>query len=112
MFILMVFNDYDEEELIYIGFFNLIKDILEYTNHIIKYSKEQIRHNYNNNKERINKKIECECGRIIIKRMIKKHLKTDIHDKCLFIKNNNIQIENNNNNENEKKLHNGIVIFK
>jgi len=38
MFILMVFNDYDEEELIYIGFFNLIKDILEYTNHIIKYS--------------------------------------------------------------------------
>lgn len=74
--------------------------------------KEQIRHNYNNNKERINKKIECECGRIIIKRMIKKHLKTNIHDKCLFIKNNNIQIENNNNNENEKKLHNGIVIFK
>jgi choline kinase len=38
MFILMVFNDYDEQELIYIGFFNLIKDILEYTNHIIKYS--------------------------------------------------------------------------
>jgi len=38
MFILIVFNDYDEEELIYIGFFNLIKDILEYTNHIIKYS--------------------------------------------------------------------------
>jgi len=38
MFILMVFNDYDEEELIYIGFFNLIKDILEYTNNIIKYS--------------------------------------------------------------------------
>lgn len=74
--------------------------------------KEQIRHNYHNNKERINKKIECECGRIIIKRMIKKHLKTNIHDKCLFIKNNNIQIENNNNNENEKKLHNGIVIFK
>ena len=38
MYILMVFNDYDEEELIYVGFFNLIKDILEYTNHIIKYS--------------------------------------------------------------------------
>ena len=38
MYILMVFNDYDERELIYVGFFNLIKDILEYTNHIIKYS--------------------------------------------------------------------------
>jgi len=72
--------------------------------------KEQIRHNYNNNKERINKKIECECGRIIIKRMIKKHLKTNIHDKCLFIKNKHI--ENNNNNENEKIIHNGFVNFK
>ena len=38
MFILMVFNDYDERELIYLGFFNLIKDILNYTDHIIKYS--------------------------------------------------------------------------
>lgn len=38
MFILLVFNDYDEEDLIYIGFFNLIKDILQYTNNIIKYS--------------------------------------------------------------------------
>ncbi len=72
--------------------------------------KEQIRHNYNNNKERINKKIECECGRVIIKRMIKKHLKTNIHDKCLFIKNKHI--ENNNNNENKKIIHNGIVNFK
>ena len=38
MYILMVFNDYDEQVLIYIGFFNYIKDILEFTNHIIKYS--------------------------------------------------------------------------
>ena len=38
MYVLMVFNDYDEQELIYIGFFNYIKDILEFTNHIIKYS--------------------------------------------------------------------------
>ena len=46
MFILMVFNDYDEQELIYIGFFNLIKDILEYTNHIIKYSDVKLINHY------------------------------------------------------------------
>lgn len=74
--------------------------------------KAQMKDNYNNNKERINKKVKCNCGRIVIKRMLKKHLSTDIHAKCILIKNNNIQIENNNNNENEKKLHNGIVIFK
>ena len=34
----MVFNDYDEKDLIYVGFFNLIKDILQFTNNVIKYS--------------------------------------------------------------------------
>lgn len=38
MYILLVFNDYDEKDLIYVGLFNFIKDILEYTNNVIKYS--------------------------------------------------------------------------
>lgn len=74
--------------------------------------KLQMRQNYNNNKERINVKVKCECGRILIKREMKKHLKTDIHYKCLLNKDKNKEIENNNINENEKKIHNGFAIFK
>lgn len=38
MYILLVFDDFQEQNLIYIGLFNYIKDILEYTNNILKYS--------------------------------------------------------------------------
>lgn len=74
--------------------------------------KSQIRENYNNNKERINVKIKCICGRILIKRELKKHLQTKIHYKCLLNNNEIEEIENNNNNENKKKIHNGFAIFK
>ena len=78
--------------------------------------KLQIRENYNCNKERINEKVKCECGRVLIKRMMKKHLKTHIHNKLLLINNENnienIEIENNVNDENKKKTSNGIAIFR
>jgi hypothetical protein len=38
MYLLLVYNDYDKKDLIFIGQFNLIKDIIKYTNNKINYS--------------------------------------------------------------------------
>lgn len=37
MYLLLVYNDYDKKNLMFIGQFLLIKDIIKYTNNYIKY---------------------------------------------------------------------------
>lgn len=37
MYLLLVYNDFDKNDLIFIGQFNLIKDITTFTNGLIKY---------------------------------------------------------------------------
>ena len=77
--------------------------------------KSQIRHNYNNNKERINKKVECECGRVICYRMMKKHLGTNLHKKrLLLLEHDKLKTFNTtiiNNNVAEKKENDGWIYF-
>lgn len=77
--------------------------------------KSQIRHNYNNNKERINRKVECECGRVICYRMLKKHLGTNLHKKrLLLLDHNKLKTFNTtiiNNNVAEKKANDGWIYF-
>lgn len=60
--------------------------------------KQLMRDRYKNKKEEINKKVVCPyCDRIVIARMYKKHLNTDIHKKGGF-STTNYNNKNDNNN--------------
>tara|TARA_R110002050_G_scaffold71798_1_gene154484 strand:+ start:198 stop:470 length:273 start_codon:yes stop_codon:yes gene_type:complete len=53
--------------------------------------KKLVRDRYKIKKDEINKKITCPCcDRIVINRMYKKHLNTNIHKKGKIERNNNI----------------------
>lgn len=81
-----------------------------------EYFLEYRKQNYEKNKDRINQKMVCECGRVIIKRYYKKHTETKIHntaymqdiEKVIENENKNIIIKNDNNINNN----NGWINFK
>ena len=76
---------------------------LNHRQYILDYRKN----NYEINKEKINEKIKCNCGRIIMRRYLKKHLGTTIHNKPKIIKAEPvIEIKE------IKKIHDGYIHFK
>ena len=90
---------------------NGITDIKTYhRNYYLKhrqYFLDYRKNNYELNKEKINEKVKCDCGRFVIKRYLKKHLETNIHNKPKIIKAEPV-IEKNEN----KIIHNGYIYFR
>lgn len=53
---------------------------------------------YKKNREKILKKVKCDCGRYISKNQLERHKKTKVHTQYLeFLENENIQSKNKNN---------------
>ena len=91
------------------------KYYLKNRQYFLDYRKEH----YENNKDKINEKIVCECGRTIMKRYYKTHITKKIHNtaymqdikkKVFENTNKNIIINNNENNNNIE--YNGWIHFK
>lgn len=75
--------------------------------------KQQIRSNYERKKDIINRKIKCnKCGRVVMARMYKSHLLTNIHNETDY--NQDIKICKNiiGNNAKSENGDNGYAIFK
>ena len=77
--------------------------------------KELVRNRYKTHKDLINKKITCpDCGRVVIARMYKKHLTTNIHLKPKTKKNiiTDVSSVYYNDNKFNKKHNDGWITFK